>query len=55
VGIHPKGLAAAPALAVAVARVAKLSLDAMIAGRLTEAGVCIACGGKKASPLEVTP
>ncbi len=34
-------------LAVAVARIAGLSLDAMLTGRLTDAGTCPACGGKR--------
>lgn len=36
-----------PGLALAVARVAGLSLDAMLAGRLTDAGTCPACGAKR--------
>jgi hypothetical protein len=34
-------------LALAVARVAKVSLDVMLSGRLLDAGVCPACGGKR--------
>jgi hypothetical protein len=37
-----------PGLALAVARVAGLSLDAMIAGKLTDAGKCPSCGAKRA-------
>ena len=34
-------------LAVAVSRVAGLSLDAMLAGKLTDAGTCPTCGAKR--------
>jgi hypothetical protein len=36
-----------PAVALAVARVAGLSLDAMIAGKLTDASKCPSCGAKR--------
>lgn len=36
-----------PGLALALARVTKLSLDAMLAGKLTDAGTCHACGAPK--------
>lgn len=36
-----------PGLALAVARLTGLSLDAMLAGRLTEVGVCPSCGARR--------
>jgi len=36
-------------VAVAVARHTGISLDGMLAGRLTEAGACPTCGGKRAA------
>jgi hypothetical protein len=52
-GVGRKTLSAkhrpAAGLAVALARLTGLSLDAMLSGRLTEAGVCPACGGKRAA------
>jgi hypothetical protein len=50
-GVKPNTLTAkhpSAAIAIAVARLTGLSLDSMLAGRLTEAGVCPVCGGKRA-------
>jgi hypothetical protein len=51
-GVNPKALSAArrpsPGLALALARELRLSLDAMLSGKLTRAGKCPACGAKAA-------
>jgi hypothetical protein len=51
VGVRPTLLTPrrrpSPGLALAVSRVAGLSLDAMLAGRLVDAGTCPACGAKR--------
>jgi hypothetical protein len=36
-----------PGLVLAVSRVAKLSLDAMLSGKLVDAGTCPSCGAKR--------
>ena len=52
IGVRPRALhgkrCPGPSVALAVARVAKLSLDAMLAGKLTDAGRCSTCGAKRA-------
>ena len=52
VGVKPRALSKrsrpGPGLVIAVARIAGISLDAMLAGHLTGTGICIACGGKGA-------
>jgi hypothetical protein len=52
VGVKPSTLTSrkrpSAGLAVAVCRVAGLSFDAMLAGKLTDAGTCPSCGAKRA-------
>jgi hypothetical protein len=49
IGVAPNAMRRrpSPALALAVSRVAGLSLDAMLAGCLMDAGTCPACGAKR--------
>lgn len=51
IGVHRRSLYGkrppGPAVALAVARHAGLSLDAMIAGKLTDASRCPTCGARK--------
>jgi hypothetical protein len=51
IGVCPRSLygkrCPGPSVALAVARVAGLSLDAMLSGKLTDAGRCPTCGAKR--------